>query len=236
MRIRITADNEKMERKLQNLVVKQLGFAAAVAATKTAVEVRNNYVVPEYRKRFEVRNKAFEKIVHNVAAADARFAKQNGFAVAAIKRKDAPQVTGTTRRAERSGRGPSSTEFMKRHLQGGVKTPRGGSKVAIPISGSPITRRKGGAKAGAINKTYQPKTVMQSDRGFIMRSKKSGKSFIARRMARGKIQVLYTLANNAQIQRRYDPTMKAQKGVQARFPVQFRRAFIKALKTARLRA
>lgn len=236
MRIRISADNEKLERKLQTLVDKQIAFAAAVAATKTAVEVRNNYVLPEYRKSFEVRNKAFEKVVHNVAAADARFAKTNGFAVASIKRKDAPQVTGTARRAERSGKGPSSTEFMRRHLTGGVKAPRGGSKVAIPITGSPITRRKAGAKAGAINKTYQPKTVMQSDKGFIMRSKKSGKSFIARRMARGKIQVLYTLANNATIQKRYNPMNRAARGVAARYPVQFRRAFIKAMKTARLRA
>ena len=234
MRITISADNEKLERKLQALVDKQIAFAAAVAATKTAVEVRNNYVLPEYRKSFDVRNRPFEKVVHNVAAADARFAKANGFAVASIKRKDAPQVTGTTRRAERSGKGPTSTEFMRRHVRGGVKTPRGGSKVAIPITNSPITRRKGGAKAGAVNKTYEPKTVMQSGKGFIMRGK-SGKSFIARRMARGKIQVLYTLANNAAIPKRYNPMNRAARGVAARYPVQFRRAFIKAMKTARLR-
>ena len=236
MRIRISADNEQLERKLQSLVVKQLAFAAAIAATKTAVEVRNNYVLPEYRKSFEVRNKAFERIVHNVAAADARFAKANGFAVASIKRKDGPQVAGTLRRAERSGRGPSSTEFMRRHVTGGVKAPLGGSKVAVPITGSPITRRKAGAKAGAINKTYQPKTVMQSDRGFILKSKKNGKSFIARRMARGKIQVLYTLADSVKIPKRYNPMNRAARGVAARYPVQFRRAFLKALKTARLRA
>jgi hypothetical protein len=235
MRVTIKADTAEMQRKLQTLVDKQLTFAAAVAATKTAVEVRNNYVLPAYRKAFEARNKPFEKVVHNVAAADARSAKATGVAVAAIKRKDAPHIPGTTKRTERSGRGPASTDFMKRHVAGGVKTPRGGSKVAIPITGSPISRRKAGPKAGAVTKTFEPKTIMQSDRGFILRSKKNNKSFIARRMARGKVQVLYTLANNAKIPARYNPLPAAQRGVAARYPVQFRRAFFKALKTAKLR-
>jgi ribosomal protein L34 len=235
MRISIKADTPQMERKLQTLVRNQLSFAAAVAATKTAVEVRNNYVLPAYRKSFEVRNKPFEKVVHNVAAADARSAKATGIAVAAIKRKDAPYVPGTTKRTERSGRGPASTDFMRRHVKGGVKAPRGGSKIAIPITGSPVSRRRAGPKAGAITKTFQPKTVMQSDRGFILRSKKNGKSFIARRMARGNVQVLYTLAQNANIPARYNPLPAAQRGVAARYPVQFRRAFFKALKTAKLR-
>jgi hypothetical protein len=46
MRVTIKADTAQMQRKLQTLVDKQLTFAAAVAATKTAVEVRNNYVLP----------------------------------------------------------------------------------------------------------------------------------------------------------------------------------------------
>jgi len=235
MRISIKADTPQMERKLRNLVDKQLAFAAAVAATKTAVQVRNDFVLPAYRKAFEARNKPFEKVVHNVAAADARSAKATRTAVAAIKRKDAPHIPGTTKRQERSGRGPASTDFMKRHVKGGVKAPKGGSKIAIPITGSPVSRRKGGPKAGAITKTFQPKTVMQSDRGFILRSKKSGKSFIARRMARGKVQVLYTLANNATIQASYNPLPRARIGVQKLYPRQFRRAFLAALKTARLR-
>jgi hypothetical protein len=155
--------------------------------------------------------------------------------VAAIKRKDAPHIPGTTKRQERSGRGPASTDFMKRHVRGGVKSPRGGSKIAIPITGSPISRRKAGPKAGAVTKTFEPKTIMNSERGFILRSKKSGKAFIARRMARGKVQVLYTLASNAKIPRSYDPMPRARIGVQKLYPRQFRRAFLAALKTARLR-
>ena len=61
MSVTIKADTVQMERKLQTLVNKQLAFAAAVAATKTAVEVRDNYVLPAYRKAFEARNKPFER-------------------------------------------------------------------------------------------------------------------------------------------------------------------------------
>lgn len=232
MRVKITADNEKLERKLQNLVVKQIGFAAAVAATKTAVEVRNNYVLPQYRKAFDVRNKPFEKVVNNVAAADARFAKSNGYAVATIKRKDAPRHAGNARRVERTGKAPASTEFMKRHITGGVKAAKG-KFVAIPLSDSPITRRKSGAKAGAVTKTYEPKTIMNSGKGFILEGKKG--KFIARRMSRGGLQVMYSLKPDANIKRRYNPMARAQRGVEARFPIQFRRAFIKAMKTAKLR-
>jgi hypothetical protein len=235
MRLTIKADTPQMERKLRTLVDKQLMFAAAVAATKTAVQVRNDFVLPAYRKAFEARNKPFEKVVHNVAAANARSAKATRTAVAAIKRKDAPHIPGTTKRQERSGRGPASTDFMKRHVRGGVKSPRGGSKIAIPITNSPVSRRTAGPKAGAVTKTFQPKTIMNSGRGFILRSKKSGKSFIARRMARRKLQVLYTLASNAKISRSYDPMPRARIGVQKLYPRQFRRAFLAALKTARLR-
>jgi hypothetical protein len=234
MRIKITADNEKMERKLQNLVVKQLNFAAAVAATKTAVVVRDDYVLRQYRRNFNARNKAFEKIVHNIAAADTRFAKQHGYAVAAIKRKDGPKVQGTTRRPEKSGKGPASTEFMRRHLTGGVKTPIGGSSVAVPLTDSPITRRKSGPKAGAVNKTYEPKTIMTSGKGFVLEGKKG--KFIARRMSRGGLQVMYSLKKSTNIRKRYNPMHPAKEGVMMHFPRLFRREFIKAVKTARLRA
>ena len=229
MRVTIKADTAQMQRKLQTLVDKQLTFAAAVAATKTAIQVRNDYVLRDYRRTFDVKNKAFEKVVHNVAAADARFAKSNKIAIAAIKRKDAPQIRGTTRRAEKAGKAPANTRFMNRHVNGGIKFPQTKKTIAIPLSDGPVTRRRSGAKAGAVTKTFEPKTVMGSDRGFILNSKKKGKKFIARRMARGKVQVLYTLDYNAKIRKRYNPLPEARRGVMLHYPRLFRRAFVKAL-------
>lgn len=234
MKVQIKSDSAEMEKKLEALAKKQTMFAAAMALTKTAVEVRDNYVVPKYRKTFTARNKAFEKIVHSVSAADARYAKKTGRAVAAIKRRDAPMVQGTSKRKERGGKGPSTTDFMKLHVSGGVKRPKG-QKLAVPLSGSKVTRRKAGAKAGAVTKTFEPKTIIESGKGFILGKKGSGKSYIARRMARGGVQVLYSLKDNVKIQPSYNPFRVAQRGARARYPIQFRRAFIKALKTARLR-
>ena len=58
MRVTIKADTAEMERRLQSLVDKQIAFAAAVAATQTAVRVRNDYVLRDYRRTFDVKNKA----------------------------------------------------------------------------------------------------------------------------------------------------------------------------------
>ena len=234
MLIEIKSDSAKLAARLEALVKKQATFAAAVAATKTAKDVRDQYVLPNYRRTFDVKNRAFEKVVHNVSAADARHAKKTGIAVAAIKRKDSPRIQGTAKRAERSSRGPTDTSFMERHVKGGTKTPKG-KHLAIPISDGSVRRRKGGPKAGAILKASQPKTII--DRGGFVLGKR-GKQFIARRRKRGKgkgLEIMYSLANQAQIPKRYNPMPDAERGVRVRYPVQWRFAFIKALKTAKLR-
>ena len=140
MRISIKADTPRMERKLRTLVDKQLAFAAAVAATRTAIQVRNDFVLRDYRRTFDVKNKSFEKVVHNVAAADARFAKANRIAVAAIKRRDAPHVRGTSKRVEKTGKAPPDTKFMARHATGGTKLPQTKKTIAVPLSDSPVRR------------------------------------------------------------------------------------------------
>jgi len=240
MRVQIKSDSAEMEKKLEALVKKQTMFAASVALTRTATEVRDNYVLPKYRRTFDSKNKPFEKIVNHVSASDARYAKKTGVAVAAIKRRDGPMVRGTLNLRKyyaskgKSGKGPSTTDFMKLHVSGGVKRPKG-QKLAVPLSGSKVTRRKAGAKAGAVTKTFEPKNIIESGKGFILGKKGSGKSYIARRMARGGVQVLYSLQSSVKIAPVYDPTQVARRGAKARFPAQYRKAFFKALKTARLR-
>ena len=231
MKVSIEANTDQMRMKLKNLVDKQLLFAATRATTKTAVDVRNRYVLPEYNKSFTVRNKKFSKVVHSVAAADLKSTKRTGVAVAAIKRMDAPHVPGTTKRRERVGKAPASTEFMKRHLKGGIKIGRHGKKIAIPLSNSPVSR----TTSGKISKNFQPKTIVQSGRGFVFKGERGNKSFLGRQMGNGKLQVLYTLAESTKIDKRYNPLPAAQRGVSARFPRKFRESFIQALKTAKLR-
>ena len=48
-------------------------------------------------------------------------------------------------------------------------------------------------------------------------------------MARGKVQVLYSLNDSARILKRYNPLPEARRGVMLHYPRLFRRAFVKAL-------
>lgn len=233
MRIRINSDSTAFGKKLALVAQKQVQFAAAVAATKTAVVVRDDYVLRDYKRHFNVRNRAFQKIVHNVAAADSKYARMNNKAVASIKRRDGPKVQGTTRRAEKAGKGPSSTDFMIKHHTGGTKLPIGGQALAIPLTDSVITRRKSGAKAGAVNKTYEPKTLYGSGKAFSVETRKG--AFLVRRMARGNLQFLYSYKKHSRIKKRYNPFPEAQRGVMLHYERLFRRELVKALKTARIR-
>ncbi len=232
--VKIKEESKQLKSALKSLVNKQVAFASALAAKATAKEVRDNYILREYNKSFTVRNKQFGKVVHSISEPNFSFAKRTGVAVAAIKRMDAPYVTGTLKRREKVGKAPANTKFMERHFTGGVKSSESGKKLAIPLSNSPLTRRKSGAKAGKVNPSFQPKNVMDSGRGFIFKGK-SGKSFLGREMKRGGKQVLYTLAENAQIKKTYNPIPAATRGAKARFPRNFRRSLSIAFKTAKLR-
>lgn len=232
--ISIKSDSAVLERKLRTLVNKQIAFAAATATTKVAQASRDDFVLPEYRQTFEARNKAFEKVVHSVAAADIKHSKATGRAVAAIMPRDGKRPSGTTR-----GRavGKVNTEFMDRHVKGGIKTPKRDRTLAVPLSTAPITRRKAGRSQGAINKAWLPETVVNKSKGFIGTSRRTGKKYIAQRTGRGgkKVQVLYTLQPSVMIKRRYSPLQAARRGVKQRFDRIFQKEFANAMRTARLR-
>ena len=123
---------------------------------------------------------------------------------------------------------------MEKHVKGGVKVPQSSSKIAIPIEEN-VTRRKGGAKAGAINKSLKPKTVM-GNKGYIFTA--NGTSFLARRRGRKgakKQQVLYALKPTATIKGGYNPERAVRRGMNQFFAPMMKRAMIRALKTAKLR-
>jgi len=232
MRIQIKANTKEMETRLGNLVKKQMPFALSRSVTKTATLTRDEQLFTEYNKFFEMRNKPFFKSVHAVAASDLRFAKQTGVAIAAIQPQDAPRPVGTTR----GGRGrKANTEFMKRHVTGGVKAPKG-KLIAIPFSKAGIPRKKGGRTAGAIVKGKQP-TALLNGRGFINKTTK-GKIILFRKVGRGKSaknEAMYHLKPAATIKGGYNPIRAARVGVKKWFEPTFKKNFIRALRTAKLR-
>lgn len=233
--VSIKTDSAKMARKLDNLVKKQLAFAVTQATTKTAIVTRDDYVLPQYRRDFTVRNKPFEKLAHSVAAADLKSTRMTGVAVAAIMPRDGKRPRGTSK--GRAVPKKLDTSFMTRQRTGGIKKPKNSKNISVPISGSPITRRTGGSKAGAIRKNFEPKTLMQNfpDKTFIKKNKRGNKIMYRKLGKKQKIQPMYFLTPSTNIKRRHNPLPEARRGVAFHFPRLFRRSFILALKTAKLR-
>lgn len=232
--VSIKANTQEMADKLNNLVRRQIPFAVTKTTTQTATVTRDDYVLREYRRDFTSRNKQFEKLAHSVAAADVKHTRQTGVAIAAIMPRDGKRPQGTTRAAMPK---KLDTSFMTRQRKGGIKMPKGGKNIAIPISGSPITRRTSGAKAGAIRKNFEPKTLMQNfpEKTFIKKNSR-GNKIMYRKVGRGnKIQPMYLLKPTTNIKRRHNPLPEAQRGVMFHFPRLFKRNLILALKTAKLR-
>ena len=233
----MTSNSKEFEGKLKQLVTKQLLFATAVATTKTAVVVRNDYVAPEYKRTFKTRNIGFIKAVHRVHGANATFTKQTGVAIASIHPVDDAPVRGTSaagQRGEGTKKTRAGTQFMKRHVSGGVKTPKK-RRIAIPKEGSGITRRKGGSQAGAVNNAWQPKQLLAKKDYFI--KGKGSTALLLKRVGRGKkkLKLMYVMASSVNIRRSYNPLHVAQRGVDFHFPRLFKREFIVAMKKARLR-
>ena len=236
----IDANTGEMRKKLDALIQKQIPFAVSLAVTRTAVKVRDNEITQEYNKRFDVRNKGFIKLTHRVFGANVNSTKRTNIAVASIQPVDDPVPLGASTRPVK-GSGPkktiAGTQFMKRHVEGGVKTPKG-KVLAVPTPNSGATRRKGGQKAGSINEAFKPKNLLSKPKHFQGTSKKTGKGFIGKRVGgkrNPKVKVMYSYEPSVRVKRRYNPLAAAQRGVASRFSHEFRSGIIRALKTAKLR-
>jgi hypothetical protein len=241
IRFSIKADTDQMRKKLDNLARRQIPFAVARAVTQTAVKVRNEDITREYMRTFEARNLSFIMAVHRVYGANASFAKRTGMAVASIQPVDDPVPSGTTAGASGSREGTkktrAGTQFMKRHVKGGIKT-SGRTKLAIPVTGAKLTRRRSGSMEGAMTKASKPKQVLARKNTFIGTSKRTGNSMIMQRTGsnkNAKVRALYTLAPSAKINRVYDPLPAAKRGIARTFPSLFRKSFVGALRTAKIR-
>jgi hypothetical protein len=242
IRFSIKADTDQMYKKLDNLARRQIPFAVARAVTQTAVKVRNEDITREYMRTFEARNLSFIMAVHRVYGANVSFAKRTGVAVASIQPVDDPVPTGTTASAGGSRQGTTKTragtQFMKRHVKGGIKA-SGRTKLAIPVTGAKLTRRRSGSMEGAMTKASKPKQVLARKNTFIGTSKRTGNSMIMQRTGKGKnakVNALYTLSSSAKIKRVYDPLPAAKRGIARTFPSLFRKSFVGALRTAKIRA
>ena len=230
MRISIRSNIPEVSARLDNLVKKQAPFALSLALNRTITTTRNVDLMLEYRRFFEMRNKKFFEQVHQIRPSVVAFTRKTGMAIAAIQRSELPSVAGTSK--GRSGR-KAQTKFMERHVRGGTKVPTKRKKIAIPFE-EVVTRKKAGARAGSVNKAYEPKTIKQSGKSFYI--EKAGKLFLGKRTSKRKTKVFYMLKDSVQIKGGYNPEAAVKRGMKKYFKIQYKAAFIQALRTARLRA
>ena len=233
MRMSIKSNAPELQKGLDALVQKQMPFAISLATNMSIQRSRDEHLRLEYRKFFEMRNKAWFNQVHSIRNSTAQNVRRTGVALAAIQRSSLPSPPGTRKKAV--GRAAYS-DFMDQHVKGGIKMATGGARnVAIPITGN-VTRRKSGAKAGAVNNAQKPKAVMSSGKGDIIESK--GKKLLVKYTGRGskkRTQPLYTLKRAVQIKGGYNPERAVRRGMNQFFAPMMKRAMIRALKTAKLR-
>ena len=229
MRISIRSNIPEVSARLDNLVKKQAPFALSLALNRTITTTRNVDLMLEYRRFFEMRNKKFFEQVHQIRPSVVAFTRKTGMAIAAIQRSELPSVAGTSK--GRSGR-IAQSKFMERHVRGGTKVPTKRKKIAIPFE-EVVTRKKAGARAGSVNKAYEPKTIKQSGKSFYI--EKAGKLFLGKRTSKRKTKVFYMLKDSVQIKGGYNPEAAVKRGMRKYFKIQYKAAFIQALRTARLR-
>lgn len=231
MQMSIKSNAPELQKGLDALVQKQMPFAVSLATNMSIQRTRDEHLRLEYRKFFTMRNKAWFNQVHSIRNSTAAHVRKTGIALAAIQRSELPSPAGTRKKQTKRA---AYSKFMEKHVSGGAKTPENSRNIAVPIEKN-VTRRKGGAKAGAVNKSFKPKTVMAAN-GYVFES--GGKKFLARRKGRKgnkQQQVLYTLKKSVYIKGGYNPERAVRRGMQQFFAPMMKRAMIKALKTAKLR-
>ena len=213
----VSSNSRQVADQIEKKLERQIPFVTSVALNNTLVKTRNDEVWRDYERVFTARNKAFFRQVAHVYRSKRGQAKTFGAVIGSIQEK---MVTPPPGVAPAGGR-TADTSFMRRHVSGGVKTPRGAS-IAIPMTG-----RVGRKAGGGIRKAQLPRSITGSKRGF-----RAGK-YIMRRKNKKQIEAVYHLAKSAKIRGVWNPHMSVFRGVNSRIRHEFAAAWIRAIKTMR---
>jgi hypothetical protein len=229
--------DKKVKAALDRMVTKQLPFAASLALNTTITKARDNELFRSYQKTFKARNKQFFKLTHTIFNSSAKTFRTNGFVRAAIQRNEMPAVQGTRKgRTKTSVEGPMSkrrvdTSFMEFHVSGGTRRPLR-SKLAVPmtVGGYKITR----TKTGKVTKAKKASTLYPQAKTFVGKSSKTGKSILFVRTGKKKTKPAYHLETSVKNTRKYNPATAILQGVNTRINFEFKKAYIRAVKTGRI--
>jgi hypothetical protein len=229
--------DKKVKAALERMVAKQLPFAASLALNTTITKARDNELFRSYQKTFKARNKQFFKLTHTIFNSSAKTFRTNGFVRAAIQRNEMPPVQGTKKgRTKTSIEGPMTkrrvdTSFMEFHVSGGTRRPLR-AKMAVPmtVGGYKITR----TKTGKVTEAKKAKTLYPQAKTFVGKSSKTGKSILFVRTGKKKTKPAYHFETSVKNTRKYNPATAILQGVNTRIQFEFKKAYIRAVKTGRI--
>lgn len=199
----VKGDVAKHTRWMTRFQKKQIPFATSVALNDTAFNVRDRTVKRVWPRAVAVRNRRFMS--------------------AALRVEKANKRKLTARVYDRLGRAS-----LSKHVDGGRKTARSG-RVAVPTTEVKRT------SSGRVRRSQQPGKVLTGGKGFKTKLR-SGSTVIMQRVG-GKrsrrVKVLYTLHPSTRIKARFPFYREAIRQTRRTFPVHFRKALRRAMRTAR---
>jgi len=227
--ISVKADDKRLQGKIDNMVNKQIMFAASVGLSEATTKARDTNLKDAYEKTFKMRDKQFFKLTHAVARSSIGDAKRSFIATTAIKGADAPRIAGTVGGSTRKA---VDTSFMNFHVTGGTRRALK-TKKAVPITKGvtpplKITR----TKTGKVTKAKKASTLYPKDTTFV-KGAKSGNSTLMVRTGKRTIRAAYTLTPEVKNRKKYNPLRAVRKGVLTRFEFEYKKALIRGIKTAR---
>lgn len=227
--ITIKAEDKKLQKKIDALVNKQLMFALSLGLSEAVTKTRDNELKDAYTKTFEMRDRQFFKLTHAVARSSIGDAKRSKIATAAIKGADSPRIAGTVGGSTRKA---VKTDFMAFHVTGGSRKALR-TKKAIPIEKGitpplKITR----TSKGKVTKAKKASTLYSSPKSFVIGSR-SGTSILMYKTGKKTVKAAYVLTPEIKNKKKYNPLRAVRRGVRARISFEIKKAFIKAIKSAR---
>ena len=207
--ISIRDDIARVQKRLTAIEKKQIPFAVAGAINATLFEVRKHIVGKTAPAAFEVRNKRFMTTALRVEKANKR------------------KLTGAL--FDRLG-----FASLALHAKGGTKRARSG-RLAIPLEFVAGKRKR----SGKIPERLKPKQLLEAPgprgrKAFVI-TFKSGQEAIVRRKTKKRLplQVLYLFESSARIKKTFRFFEDATAVSRRALPIQFRKAFRRAMATAR---
>lgn len=201
--ITITTDVVKLSGKLTNLATKQIPFATQEAINRMAYGAQKQ-VQQELSSHFTIRRQWVSKGIQVNKASKATWPN----VMAEVGTKD---------------------EFMKRQELGGMKTPRKGGTVAVPVAARP-------QKTVVTPQSKWPGRLRSSRRQkFFAIKSKAGNRLIMQRVGKGPagLKVFYMLKKDVNVPKRWNFVQTVEQRVAGNWDKEFGRALAYALATAK---